>query len=56
MLIKRIDSREFDVFWGNGWTNWARFELADGKLHKVKGMGVPYPVVTALKKRYGVKD
>lgn len=53
MFIKRLDANEFDVFWGTGWFNWARFSIEGGKLAKVKGNATPYSIVNALKARFG---
>ena len=55
MLIKRLDSNSFDVFWGNGWGNWARYSVEGQKLQQVKGIRAPFPVVVALKKRFKVE-
>lgn len=35
MLIKPVSKRIIDVFWDDGWENWARFEKKyfGGKLH-----------------------
>lgn len=54
MLIKKIDANNFDVFWGNGWFDWARFHYDGTKIKQMKGVRVPPAVFFALKKRFGV--
>jgi hypothetical protein len=40
-VIKPVAFKIYDVFWGNGWDNWSRFEIKyfDGKmkLNLIKG-------------------
>lgn len=55
MLVKRIDAHVFDVFWGNGWYNWARFDLGLGGLTQVKGVSVPHTVREKIAQRFNVK-
>lgn len=52
MLVKHVNQNRFDVFFNNGWTNWARFEVTRGKLTQVSGTDVPKPIVSFLEKRY----
>lgn len=52
MRVIRLDAKEFDVFWGNGWYNWARFSCDGKRLTFVKGSKVPVPVFSALKKKF----
>ena len=56
MYIKRLDANTLDVFWGNGWYNWARFEVSGKNLKKIGGQHVPSQVVSALKTRFVPKD
>jgi len=37
MLIKRVNKHVFDVFIGQGWEEWSRFEAKKGTLFLVKG-------------------
>jgi hypothetical protein len=61
MIIKRIDATHFDVFWGTGWDNWARFNIEYNveKKHKFlrqeKGIEVPRPVMQELITRFTVR-
>jgi hypothetical protein len=32
-----------DVFWGDGWTQWARVKLIDGKRPVILGQSRPLP-------------
>lgn len=37
MFIKRLKPNIYDVFVGNGWNQWARFQRRSGGLHQVGG-------------------
>lgn len=66
MLIKRVDKRQFDVFFDehdskgkiipSGWENWCRFEIVSDKgsrsLKKVKGRSVPPEIMVFLRKKF----
>lgn len=43
MSVLPVSNRVFDVFWGKGWDNWARFEKKyfNGKLHLQLLKGIP---------------
>lgn len=42
MLIKRVNTTTFDVFWNNGWEYWARFHReSDGALKPINGKQMP---------------
>lgn len=49
MLIKQVDKKHIDVFWGKGWKNWARLEKQTKKL--VKGYYIPNNIYKALLKK-----
>lgn len=52
MLVKHINKSTFDVFFDNGWENWARFLVKNNKLHQIAGIAVPKPIESFLNKRY----
>jgi len=52
MLIKHINKNTFDLFFNNGWDNWARFEVKGTQLHQVNGVQVPTNITSFLNKRY----
>lgn len=54
MLIKNINKNKFDLFFNNGWENWARFEISNNKLHQIAGVAVPFSIINYLKKKNGV--
>ena len=42
MLIKRVNTTSFDVFWHTGWDYWARFHREhDGSLKHINGKQMP---------------
>lgn len=45
LVIKRINRHLCDVFFGDGWDNWARFEIRriKGKAFPIKQQGVALP-------------
>jgi len=52
MLIKHINKNTFDLFFNNGWDNWARFEVKGTQLSQVSGVQVPTNITSFLNKRY----
>lgn len=54
MLIKNINKNTFDLFFNNGWENWARFSVVDNKLQQISGVNVPASIIGYLKKKHGV--
>ena len=52
MLVKHISSNRFDVFYNNGWDNWARFQVENGKPKQTNGFPVPKNIEIFLAKRY----
>ena len=38
--IKHAYGRVYDAFWDNGWENWTRFLVADGKVRYIKGVKI----------------
>ena len=52
MKVLHINNKLFDIFFGQGWENWARFVLDRGKLVQVNGVEVPKNIKTFLVKRY----
>jgi len=52
MLIKHINKNTFDLFFNNGWDNWARFEVTNNKLQQQAGVQVPANITSFLNKRY----
>ena len=55
MEIKHIEENLFDVFWGNGWTNWARIKNNNGFLKQLTGLEIPKPIFSQLIQSYGKK-
>lgn len=55
MEIKHIDQRTMDVFWGNGWENWARIQNNNGFLKQIGGVEVPKQVFSKLIAQFGKK-
>lgn len=54
MLIKNINKNTFDLFFNNGWENWARFSVASGKLQQTCGVNVPASIIGYLKKKHNL--
>ena len=52
MQVKHITKDTFDIFFDNGWENWARFLVKENKLHQIAGVSVPKPIQIFLNKRY----
>ena len=52
MLVKHITASRFDVFYNDGWENWARFEVKGGKTQQVAGTAAPRNIQLFLDKRY----
>ena len=52
MVVKHINAETFDVFFENGWENWARFTVDQNKLHQIGGTQVPININKFLTKRY----
>jgi hypothetical protein len=52
MLVKHINAGLFDIFFNQGWDNWARFEVVQGKVNQIKGHTVPTNIQSFLAKRY----
>lgn len=56
MEIKMLDERHFDVFWGQGWTNWARIQNNNGFLKQIKGIEIPKIVFAQLIAKFSKKE
>lgn len=41
MFIKQLNKNTVDVFTGNGWENWSRFDLSQGFPKLVSGNALP---------------
>jgi hypothetical protein len=52
MLVKHITKNRFDVFYNDGWENWARFEVKGGKTMQIAGVPAPKNIGAYLDKRY----
>lgn len=52
MLVKHCNPNLFDIFYNQGWENWARFSIVNGKVTQVKGNAVPTNIHAFLTKRY----
>ena len=52
MYVKRLSSNEFDLWWGNGWNNWARLTIDGKKVVQVKGERIPAQVFVAFSRKY----
>lgn len=52
LVILPVAHKVVDVFWGKGWTQWARFEIKyfNGKIHLglIKGVSMPKEVFSQL--------
>lgn len=53
MKVLHLNQKTFDIFFNQGWENWARFQI-DGnkKLQQVAGVEVPKNIKLFLEKRY----
>ena len=51
MLIKRVNKNTIDVFFNNGWNNWARLQMQKNHYHQVAGALVPPAIMHSLNKR-----
>lgn len=49
MLIKPVKKNLFDVFFGQGWENWSRFEVKGTYLKKVGGNNLSPANIAAVK-------
>lgn len=52
MNVKHINKTTFDVFFDNGWDNWARFQKNGSGVTQIDGVEVPKPIISFLNKRY----
>lgn len=54
IVIKHVTKHMFDVFYGEqGWEDWARFRVDQGRLHPVTcEKQLPQPVMNLLRSRY----
>ncbi len=52
LVIKHVQGKQFDVFYGQGWDNWVRVEVNKHprSIKVLNGVHVPSLVWTALKK------
>ena len=48
MTLRPINAHLFDVFWEDGWENWARVQNKTGFLKQVNGKDIPKPVFAKL--------
>lgn len=56
MKVIKINSHLFDVFYGNGWTNWSRWTRSNtGFLKQTQGEEVPVFVKSFVIKTLGGK-
>lgn len=53
--IKEISKNLFDVFWEQGWSNWARIQNNNGFLKQIAGVDIPKSVFSALIQMYSKK-
>lgn len=51
MYIKQVDVNTKDVFMGNGWANWVRYERQGEEWVRVKGMTVARDMDAAIKRK-----
>jgi hypothetical protein len=54
MLIKQVNGNTFDLFFNQGWDNWARFTKENNKLRQISGVSVPQNIIHYLQKKHGV--
>jgi hypothetical protein len=54
MKILHATKNIVDVFLGNGWEHWCRFNVHKGHIRMIGGTPVPKDVMLALRKRYQV--
>ena len=52
MLVKYLNTNTFDIFFNDGWENWARFHVEKGKLVQITGVPVPKNIQLFLENRY----
>ena len=52
MKVMHITDKLFDIFFNQGWENWARFAVKGGKIHQVAGVEVPKNIYHFLTNRY----
>ena len=50
MVIKYLSDSHFDVFWGLGWLNWARYEKKSGKV--VSGEYPPHQIQSFINNKF----
>jgi hypothetical protein len=61
MLIKHVNKKVFDLFYNNGWENWARFQISKTndhhrKIEQIAGdPAIPGGIIQFLEKKYGAK-
>ena len=56
MLIKKITNHLFDVFVGEGWEQWTRFQRNGSSLKMVAGQPLSHDNMTALRNVFQKKD
>lgn len=54
MLIKNVNKNTFDLFFNEGWENWARFQVNNHKVTQIAGVHVPVNIIKYLEKKHGV--
>lgn len=53
MKVIHLNSFTFDVFYNEGWENWARYKVTkDKKVVQIRGVAVPKNIQNFLEKRY----
>lgn len=48
----RVSGNVYDVFWGDGWENWARIQNRNGFVKPVGGLEIPKLVFSVLIKEF----
>lgn len=55
MIVKHLKGNTYDVFWNDGWDNWARFENRNGFIKAVGGLEIPKIVFAMLIREFSQK-
>lgn len=56
MITKKVIGNVFDVFWGDGWDNWARIENRRGFVKPIAGQEIPKIVFQMLIREFSHHD
>lgn len=52
MIVKNVTGNTYDVFWNDGWNNWARIQNRNGFIKAVGGLEIPKIVFAMLIKEF----